>query len=790
MRTRLKEKWKKLSRLKKVSLLSFMALCIGFYFSLPNPLIKKPFSTVLYDANRKLLSARIATDGQWRFPQPDSVPQKFRECILEFEDRYFYYHPGVNAGAVCNALWQNIRTGKTKRGGSTLTMQLARICRDNPGRTYWEKVWEMWLALRIECAYSKEEILSLYAGNAPFGGNTVGLEAASWRYFGRNPWQLSWAEAALLAVLPNAPSLIYPGKNHHLLEKKRNRLLNKLKDKGIISKADYELALLEKIPHAPANLPNDAPHLLQRLIKERGEGKIYTSTIIKEMQLQAQQLVNEQVKNLSNNFVHNACVLILNTQTGETYAYVGNSQEKKSRYENDVDLIKASRSPGSILKPLLYGLMMNDGKISPYTLLEDIPMQLGSYAPKNFNLTYDGLVPANEAIARSLNVPAVKLLKQCGVAYYLSYLRRLGFTTLKKPASHYGLSLILGGAEVSPWEVGSVYASLGRSLHSYGLYSAYVSNDIREAQLLKAELPNRGTYSNASILSAGSTWHMLNAMSELARPDQYSTNSLFNQANKIAWKTGTSFGFRDAWAIGLNQKYTVVVWAGNADGEGRPGLTGIQAAAPLLFAVFNTLQGNKWFVKPKKDLVKVKLCRVSGCKTSVNCVDVIEQELAQSVLKTSVCTFHKIVHTDSLGTFQVSSNCYPVAKMKEKSYLILSPLQSYFYKQHHADYIQPPPYQPGCVNEGNYLSFDIIYPRQGFRIYLPQNELGEKNALVMNATHIKKDGHLFWYLDKTYLGETVNYHQIQALPEKGKHELFIADENGKSLQVTFEVVDK
>ncbi len=767
-----------------------MLLTIAFYCSLPKPLFKSTYSTVLYDSQNKLLNAKIAVDGQWRFPYTDSIPNKFKVCLVEFEDKHFYHHFGVNFISLCNAAIKNFKKSEKKTGGSTLTMQLARLSRGNPSRTYTEKLIEIIIATRIECSYSKQEIINYYSCNAPFGGNVVGLHAASWRYFGRDPKNLSWSESALLAVLPNAPSLIYPGKNHNLLIQKRNRLLQKLYNKNIIDKLTYELALQENIPDKPIALPQLAAHLLQRASKENGEGKIFYTTINSQLQERCKAIIDNQMLHLKSNQINNACAIILDTKSGNVLAYIGNTDSENKEDNNDVDIISSSRSSGSLLKPILYASLLNEGKITPNSLIEDIPTQIGSYAPKNFNLTYDGLVPANEAIARSLNVPAVKMLQQYGTAPFLFQLRKLGFTTIQKGAKHYGLSLILGGAEVSPWEVASVYASLGRTLTSYNRYGTYSKHDIRPANYLRFEEKKIFVSTKNTIINAGCIWQMLNSMTELVRPDEYSGNSIFSSTSKIAWKTGTSFGFRDAWAVGLNQKYTVVVWIGNADGEGRPGLTGINVAAPLMFSIFNILTKNEWFSKPIKNLTNTGICSESGCRASEICPNTKMLTIPFSTLKSTVCSYHKIIHCDSTGQFQVNSNCYPVIKMKHLPYFVLSPIQEFFYKKSHLEFNSSPAIASYCIDETTIANFDLIYPRNGFKIYLPLDENGKKNDLIMNATHKSVHSKLYWYLDKEYIGETSRYHQISVKPNKGRHELVITEEKGKSIKVYFDIIEK
>lgn len=774
----------------KIKLSIIFILSFLYWLWLPSKLFHKPCSTVLLDANNELLSAKIASDGQWRYPQLDSVPTKFEQCITLFEDEYFYYHPGFNPVSIFKSIQRNFSAGKVKSGGSTITMQVARMMRGNKSRTYYNKLVEILLAFRIELSYKKSSILNLYASNAPFGSNVVGISAASWRYFGRSPFQLSWAESALLAVLPNAPSLIYPGKNQQRLLKKRNTLLKKLYDKKIIDESTYKLSIQEPLPDKPYAIPQLANHLLNRSINEKGSSQIYKSTIKKNLQIQVSDLLNKHVANLSANQIHNACVLVAEVESGNVLAYVGNSSSEKNEHENYVDVISAPRSTGSILKPFLYAFMLNENKILPAALIEDVPTQIGSYGPKNFNLTYDGLVPANQAIARSLNVPAVKMLLDYGTAKFHYRLKQLGFKNFTKPTTHYGLSLILGGGEATLWDIASAYSSMGRALLGYDASrKKYTADNYHPLNYLQKEI-DKPKMVKEDLLNASSLWYTFNAMTELIRPQDYVGWMQFLSRNKIAWKTGTSYGFRDAWAVGLNGKYIVAVWAGNADGEGRPELTGTGAAAPLMFSVFNLLSEKKWFNKPVSDMENIKVCKESGFKASEICPNMQLQLMPLGAQKTKPCPFHKIIFTDASGKYRVNSDCYPVSDMKQTPWLIVTPTQEYFYKQHSLFYKPLPDYLPGCVTDEHTKLLDIVYPREGFKIYVPVNEKGEKENCILKAAHKNADAVLFWQLDGTFLGNTQKYHQISILPEIGKHTLLVTDERGEISLVKFEVIGK
>lgn len=776
----------------KLKLSVFFVLSFLYWLWLPSTLFNKPCSTVLEDDNHQLLAAQIASDGQWRFPQIEQVPEKFEKCIIHFEDEYFYYHPGFNPVAIFKSLKRNVSAGKVKSGGSTITMQIARMMRGNKTRSYFQKIVELFLAVRIELSYKKSSILKIYASNAPFGSNVVGLSAASWRYFGRRADKLSWAESALLAVLPNSPSLIYPGKNHQSLINKRNRLLKKLFEKKVIDESTYQLSLAESLPNKPYPLPQLAPHLLSRCISEHGSSKLYHSTIHKSIQTQVDAILNKHIQNLSINEIHNACAIVAETETGKIIAYVGNSSSPTNEFQNYVDIIHAPRSTGSILKPFLYAFMLNENKLLPKALLEDIPTQIGSYGPKNFNLTYDGLVPANEAIARSLNIPAVKMLQDYGPAKFHYQLKQLGFKTFTKPTTHYGLSLILGGGEANLYDVATAYASMGRALMHYSnVTNKYAVNSYKPLSYIHTtDEENSKPKLRSDLLKASSIWFTFNAMTELLRPQDYVGWMQFLSKNKIAWKTGTSFGFRDAWAVGLDSKYTVAVWVGNADGEGRPNLTGTAAAAPIMFNIFNILSHKKWFSKPSSDIIKIKVCKQSGYKASEICPDSQLQDCPSGSEKTKQCPFHKLIHLDESGAYRVTSNCYPVAKMKHVSWFIASPAQEYFFKQYNIFYKPLPPYLAGCESEFNLKQLDIIYPREGFKVYIPIGESGKQGNCIFKATHKNNMATLYWHLDGNFIGNTNKFHQLSLTPSVGNHTLVITDQEGETATCKFEVIGK
>lgn len=748
---------------------------IWFADCLPKKMFADPTSTVLLDKDGKLLNATIAEDGQWRFRPREKVPYKLAACMIEFEDREFLTHSGVNFKSLGRAFFQNMSNGRVVSGASTISMQVIRLMEKNPPRTYSQKLYEIALAWRLELRYSKKEILAMYASHAPFGGNVVGVDAASWRYFNRSPEQLSWAESATLAVLPNAPGLIHPGRNREALTNKRNRLLKRLYTSEIIDKTQYELALVERIPDRPVVLPQKAPHLMQRFVSEGKRGQTIKSTIDSELQTMVTNELLMHHSYLAHNHIDNGAVIIASAKSGEVLAYVGNisSPEVSETY---VDCAIAPRSSGSVLKPMLYAKSLEAGIITPKMLLPDVPSKFGDFSPLNYAETYDGYVPADDALARSLNIPFVYLLNKYGLGKFHRNLKQYQFETINRSSRHYGLSLILGGAEISLENLTNGYASMAQELtfgESTGIYFE------------KGQQPR----SVACKTNPAALFEMFEAMTELKRPGSDRHWELFDSSRKIAWKTGTSFGFRDAWSIAITPEYVVSVWVGNADGEGRPGLTGFQAAAPLLFRVLDQVSMNgEWFHAPKHHQVKMSICRESGLRANEFCVDRYATWVPETCVENASCPYHQPIHVDANEAFRVSDNCMNVFEMKHPIWFILPPLHAHYYRLHHPNYRDLPPWMEGCEQTSSQSNFAIRYPTKDARISLSRDLKGSKSDVVFEAYARNKSTVLYWHLDNQFLGTTSTFHQMNCSPEPGKHQLTAIDETGTIHTVHFEVI--
>jgi penicillin-binding protein 1C len=776
-----------------------LACGVAFWGILPDPLFNEPLATALLARDGSLLSARIAQDGQWRFPPLARVPEKYRRALLAYEDKRFERHIGVDPVAIARAIRSNMRAGRTVSGASTLTMQLARLVRaggtNGEGmdrgrrRGYADKLLEMLLALRIETAYSKEDILAAYASHAPFGGNIVGLEAASWRYFGRGPDALSWSEAATLAVLPNSPALVTPGRNRGILQQKRDRLLRKLQANGALTTVDLQLALAERLAEAPVPLPNAAPHLLETLRARYPGQSRFESTLDPELQAAASQLVRDRAEVLGRELIHNVAALIVDNRSFEVLAYVGNADWSTHNESGlAVDIVQRPRSTGSVLKPFLYAAMLDSGQLLPHMLVPDVPTQYGSYAPENFDHAYRGAVPADVALAQSLNVPAVRSLKEYGVERFYDLLRGMGMSTLTRPPGDYGLTLVLGGAEGTLWDITGMYANLVDTARRItpGPAAAY-----RDLHLLRKPVRLAPQTTRPSEITPAAAWLTLNALLQAQRPAEEAHWMSFASSRSIAWKTGTSWGFRDAWAVGNTSRYTVAVWVGNASGEGRPGLTGATAAAPLMFELQRRLAPAPWLTQPTLTMKHVEVCRDDGFLADDYCEHATEWVPANSHFDRQ-SPYHQLVHLDSSARHRVDSTCERVADMQHVAWFVLPPAQEFYYRRGHADYRELPAYRGDCersrIAREDRSPMEFLYPNAAGRLYIPVELDGSRERTIFEAVHRDRGARLYWHLDGHYIGTTETFHQMALDVPPGQHLVTIVDTRGNRLSRAFEVL--
>ncbi len=769
----------------KLSTKKIIGLILGSFFlffilTYQKPFVDSVYSTVVFDSEGKILGARIASDEQWKFPQTNNIAEKYYECVKQFEDQYFEYHPGINPVSIVKALYGNVKAGKIVSGGSTITMQVIRLS-EKANRNYRQKMIEMWKAFQLEFFYSKKDIFQMYATHVPFGGNIVGVETAAHRYFQHSADELSWAEAATLAVLPNAPSSVNIEKNRTILYQKRNTLLHKLLVNECIDSLTYELALLEELPEKVFGFPDIAPHLIEKLHLQF-KGQIVHTTIDRKIQTAAEGILYAHHKELKGNHINHIAAMVVDVKKNEIVGYCGNVKEDRSE-GFWVNIIDSKRSPGSLLKPLLFYKMLADGKLLSKTLLPDLPINLRGFIPTNYINTFDGAVPANEALIRSLNIPFVELLRQCDITAFYNFLKKTGFSTLTQKPEHYGLSLILGGAEITLWDAASVYTQMARTLNRFNQEFNYSTQDLSPLSFVQKSSQQEFTIQSEPIrYEAGALYLMFETLSEV-NSDETGLRK-FATSRKIALKTGTSFGFRDAWSVGVTPEYVVLVWVGNASGEGRPELVGGQCAAPIVFDIFGRLPATRWFATPHHELQQTAICKYSGMKAGKDCAT-IDTVLEVDNTATPLCKYcTKIMVTTDLRerVYQQCSN--PHDNYLLKSWFVLPPAWEYYYSKKHLEYRKLPPLSKTCRQLNTQSPMQFIYPLSKGIIRIPRKLDGSPGKVLLRLAHQNSNIQIYWYLDQEYITATQNFHEIELQPQAGRYRITAIDQEGNEIYRT------
>ena len=751
-------------RAKMGIFLTLLLFSAAIYVSipLPDPLFEPDYSTVVLDEQGRILRMFLNRDEQWCFPHRAEavVPRTLEQAVLFFEDRRFYSHPGVDPLALLRAVYQNISSGDVVSGASTLTMQVARMT--SPGRrTYVNKALEALQALKIELHYDKKQILNLYLDHAPYGGNIVGYRSAAQRYFGKSPERLTWGEAATLAVLPNAPGLISPLANPEKLRIRRNRLLNRLLDEGVIDAETFGLARLEKVPDGVRPLPMDAPHLARRLASRHRSTYIRT-TVQRDIQKQSAELVDRHTAFMRRMGVHNGAALIAETRTGKVRAYVGSQGFLDNRNQGQVDGVAAARSSGSLLKPFLYALAIDEGLLLPETRIRDLPIHYGGYSPGNADGDFNGLVSAREALVRSLNVPAVRLLGEYGMDPFYGFLKSAGLTTLFRSSGDYGLPMILGGVEVRLWDMALCY----RALASGGRFSPL------------RVLAGTPVAEGPALISPGACFLTLNMLRDLKRPGAEYYWHQYQNRWPVAWKTGTSYGKRDAWAVGVSPEWTVAVWIGNFGGRGNANLSGASSAAPLLFDLFNMLPKRRehaWIDTPINDLGRLQLCADTGFRAGPHCERPVSVQAPSHMKPLRTCPYHRTLQVTLDGSHRVCSLCWqPKGRRSVRRLVFPADVAEFLRERGHVPGVVPP-HKPDCPAGTGPHPLKITYPQQNARLWLPRDFGGRRQKIAMRVAHRERDRILYWYLDDRYMGYSRGRHVLAAELSRGWHTLDVVD---------------
>ncbi|WP_080758256.1 peptidoglycan glycosyltransferase PbpC [Pseudomonas lurida] len=748
----------------------------------PLPLPKDDLARVVLAEDGTPLWRFADANGVWRYPvQASEVSPYYLDALLTYEDRWFYQHPGVNPLALARATWQNLSGARVVSGGSTLSMQVARLL-DPHSRTFHGKLRQLWRTAQLEWHLSKEEILNLYLNRAPFGGTLQGVAAASWAYLGKSPSQLTHAEAALLAVLPQAPSRLRPDRHPQRAQEARDKVLRRLAEFQVWPHAAVDEALEEPLLLAPRLEPSLAPLLARRLNRPDSPPLIRT-TLDATLQRRLEDLLLGWRARLPEHT--SAAILVVEEETMAVRAYLGSVDINDAKRFGHVDMISALRSPGSTLKPFLYGMALDEGLIHSESLLQDVPRRYGDYRPGNFSMGFTGAVPASTALSSSLNLPAVQLLEAYGPKRFAAEMR-MGGVPLALPAlAEPNLALILGGAGSRLEDLVSGYSAFAR--------------DGKSATL---RLQPDDTLRERPLLSPGAAWIVRRILSGQARPDRDPRAELV-QRPVLAWKTGTSYGFRDAWAIGVGPRYLIGVWIGRPDGTPVPGQFGLASAAPLMLQVHDVLtnrdsqRGISAPVKPVPANVGVAaICWPLGQPMSRSDPNCRRQRFAWTLDNTTPPTLQALDQPLSVGLMEsvwvnakglrVDAHC-PGAERKNIA-LWPAPLEPWLPRAERRE-ARIPAADPDCLPPALAASspLSIVGVREGDQLRLPA---ASQQALRLKISALGGSGRRWWFLNGAPLGDSANQDFISASFEQlGRYQLSVLDEAGQTARLEFSVVD-
>jgi penicillin-binding protein 1C len=750
------------------------ALLLDRLFPFPVERLEPPAATRVLDRDGKPLRFFLAKDGMWRFPLSlGEISPDLTAALIDSEDRHFFRHPGINPFSVLRALWVNVRSGRVVSGASTIPMQVARLADPRP-RTMGAKTIEALRALQLCWHYPKEKILQWYVNLAPFGSNVVGVGAASWHYFGKEPSTLSLGEIALLSILPRSPTRYNPLKNPGPARQVRDRVLDRFAAHRVFDPARIAESKTRPLLAKRAPVPQEAPHFSRWLRARLPKEDVIRSSLDRRAQNIVEELLTRRMDGLRRQAIGNGAVVVLDIRTREILAYAGSADFWDQTGPGQVDNALSRRSPGSTLKPFLYGLAFDQGHLVPGSMLLDVPTDFAGYVPENYGQNFQGLVSARNALATSLNVPAARLLSRCGIIPFHELLGRGGLSTLDKPASHYGLSLALGGCEVRLLELTNLYAALA---------DAGTFKPVRpQPQPLDAQ------ESGVRLLSPEASAMVLDILATTRRPDLPDSWEFTLAAPKVAWKTGTSFGHRDAWAVGLSRDLAIGVWVGNPDGSQCENISGTRHAGPLLFDLFRALSPKTTRLPsfPTPRLQRIKLCAMSAERPGPQCPITTSPAIA-GVSVLPVCSMHRQIFVNPENGLRLHGDCLLDHESETKTALVWPAELVAFRRAQGASLPEMPPVDPDCLDVPQEEGPIILSPSPHTPYLLRADAPREHQRLALSAAGAADATVHYWYVDGRHTGQTPPDTPCFIALEEGEHVAMVTDDHGRSARATFTV---
>ncbi len=746
-------------------------MLLNIIFPLPIEKLNRRSSVAVYAKDGRLLKVFLSADGYWRMnTRLDNVSPFMNDAVLSYEDKWFYAHPGVNPVAVARAVFLNVKRHRVVSGGSTITMQVARMI-EPKRRTYAAKFIELFRAFQLEMKYSKKEILQFYLNLAPYGGNIEGVGAASYFYFGKPASMLSKSEAVSLVVIPNSPTRFRPDRNVAEYRGRRRNVATLMLKRGLIDKREFDEIVTLENPGKRETPPAYAPHFAQYAASKYHNEPNIATTVDLRIQLLCEELLKRHIVPLRAQGITNGAVVVIDVKKRELVAMAGSADFDDLKISGQVNGALAPRSPGSALKPFAYAAALDAGLISPKTLLPDVPVDYSGYRPVNFDEKYRGGVAADEALKQSLNVPAVNLVAGMKDRFYV-LLKKGGISTLNKPREYYGLPIVLGGAEVKLVDLTNMYATLANG----GMYQP-----LKMVEGERTEAPVR-------VVSEGAAFIISDILSEVRRPDLPNCWEFTTSLPKVAWKTGTSYGHRDAWSVGYNPEYAIGVWIGNFNGREAEKLVGAEVAAPLLFDIFNAISDNgDWFRKPASVGTR-KVCPLSGKPVGDNCPEAVDEYYLYGVSPSEQCDMHRKYFIDKETGLRLTKSCRRGRKYTEKNFVVWPKEIATWMKREGYPIEDIPEYRTDCENTSGGQAPVIVSPQPGVQYFIREDAPIEHQKILLDASVSNTVGRIYWFIDGEMVSSAAPGEKKFYMPTRGRHKIVCMDGAGLTTEITVDVL--
>jgi penicillin-binding protein 1C len=751
-----------------IAAIFLLFILLNWFFPLHD---KIEYSTIVTDNKAEVVNAYLTSDQKWRMKtELNEISPLLKKTIIAKEDKYFYSHPGVNAFAIIRAFFKNTFRMKRTSGASTITMQVARALEPRR-RNILSKTIEMFRAFQLEWKYSKNEILQMYLNLVPYGGNIEGVKSASQLYFKKNPDHLSLAEITSLSIIPNRPSSLVIGRNNDRIIQERNKWLKKFAKDKVFTEKEIEDALAEPLTASRGMVPHYIPHLSYKLKKQYASQNIIKTNVDLNTQLKTEKLVEDYVRALRLKNIKNASIVIIDNKTHKVITYVGSSGFSDTTDGGQVNGADAVRQPGSTLKPLLYAMCFDEGLLTPKTVITDVPVNYEGYAPENYDKKFNGYVTVEYALEHSLNIPAIKSLKLLGHEKLIQKLSDCHFKQIQKDQQKLGLSMILGGCGTTLEELTtlfSVFANDGRYISP-----AYIQNENESGN-------------GQAVISPAANYMINEILSKVNRPDFPLNWTATERMPKIAWKTGTSYGRRDAWSIGYNKNYTVGIWVGNFSGAGVADLSGANIATPLLFKIFNTIDYDsdaEWFTQPKDCDIR-QVCSETGLLPSDHCTSFVTDYFIPLISSTKVCDNRQEIMISPDEKISYCKSCAPETGYKKKWYKLIEPEMQAWFDENSIAFEKIPPHNPGCdkIFKGN--APVIASPTNGSEYLINKKDPEPLQLVCKTANDVSK---VYWYINNKFYKSCNAGEKQFFVPEEGPVKISCTDDKGRNRDINIMV---